>query len=189
MIHIRGSPDPCIRRSEVTQLYEATIQVASDITEAIRERALHEPGLVPRIALLRSVKVLVFRINEILRYGPLVGGAELAWKATLHQAECCIVALDSPLEVNGEEPDCGDHHDRLDRRMVSIAKLQQKCGKVSANRSQGSKNTLTYKREGLLGQCRAHERGWTTEAARKRPISLSFGLEVLRAISVRQREA
>ena len=134
--HMRGSPDPRIRRAEVTQLYEATIQEASVITGTIRERALHEPGLVSRVAFTRSVRLLVFRINEILRYGPLVGGGELAWKATLHLAECCIVRPDSSMKVVGEENDCSDHHDRLDRRMLDIAKLQQKCGKVSVNGSQ-----------------------------------------------------
>ncbi|KAM3418934.1 hypothetical protein BST61_g4892 [Cercospora zeina] len=92
--------------------------------------AYHRPAAVPRTALTASVRSSVYQVNEVLRYGPLVGGAELAWKVALHLASCTIAANYSALDFAGQEEHCDKHHDRLDRRLSSICDLQHKCGKA-----------------------------------------------------------
>ncbi|KAF2214561.1 hypothetical protein CERZMDRAFT_94955 [Cercospora zeae-maydis SCOH1-5] len=128
--HTRGSRDPNVRRSQVSQLYTTTMEDIDQAIESVMADAYDRPAAVPRTALTTSIRSSLYQVNEVLRYGPLVGGAELAWKVALRLASCTIAANYSALEFAGQEEHCDKHHDRLDRRLSSICNLQQKCGKA-----------------------------------------------------------
>ncbi|PIB02244.1 hypothetical protein CB0940_00705 [Cercospora beticola] len=130
LTHTRGSRDPNVRRSQVCQLYTSTMEDIAQAIGRVKADAHDRPAAIPRTALTASVRSSVYQVNEILRYGPMVGGAELAWKVALHLASCTIAANYSDLDFTGQEQHCDKHHDRLDRRLSSICDLQQKCGKV-----------------------------------------------------------
>ncbi|KAI5369697.1 hypothetical protein Slin14017_G005760 [Septoria linicola] len=127
--YTRGSVDPTIRYQELCRLYTTVMQEINEKIEAVKVQACGHPGTVSRTAFSSKLRPSVYHINEMIRYGPLVGGAELAWKAALYLARCSV-ADDQIFDVTGDERECDRHHERLDRRFATICKLQKDCGKA-----------------------------------------------------------
>ncbi|KAI1826613.1 hypothetical protein F4861DRAFT_68338 [Xylaria intraflava] len=119
-------------KAEAVKERDAIIERAGAEIGRVFNRSLNKKTMGQTCDWPNALSPLFPRIEALYSRGSLVRGPELAWETLVQIASSCMHNWgDGEVWVEGDEEDCDNFHEGVDRFMLFICEAQKQDGKIS----------------------------------------------------------